>query len=997
VKVAKKPVNEKERLLFLESLEILDSAKEEAFEELVNIASLVAEAPIALISLVDDTRQWFKAKIGLDVCETSRELAFCAHAILENKPLIIEDAREDSRFSDNPLVVGEPHVIFYAGFPLYTSNGFCVGTLCVIDNKPKKLSEYQIKILTELSKQVVHQLETRVTLTQLNKYSSMMEEIHFLNNETQGNPYDHFCAYLKKGLSILGLEYGIISRVKDGQYKVIDVVGPDESIVKGFEAPLGDTYCAEVISKEKTVVFDNVGEHPVMCSHPVYVNMKLESFIGTPIIVGGEVFGTLNYSSRVIKKNRFSDVEVKFVEILSQTISKKLEMWKAQEQKNNAFHKLEDSLYKFQTLTELAPVGIFLTDRMGKAEYVNQCWLDIAGMRIKDALGEGWVNAIHPDDREKVFESWSRSAEGGKNFDEVMRFQNTFTGKIIHLRTMATPLKNKKKEVYGYLGVNLNVTNQIESEKSLVEATRQAQKASEAKTLFLANMSHEIRTPLNSIIGLSDLLSESDLGADNNRYINTLHSSSEVLLNLVNDILDLSKIEAGEFTLEYIEFSIEEVLERLMDIFAWAIQEKRLSLDYQIDKSLDSHFLGDPNRVNQILINLIGNAIKFTSEGNITITVSQNGSKTYPGDIVIGVEDTGIGIPIENQKIIFNKFDQGDEVTARKFGGTGLGLAITKKLAQLMGGTAWVESSEGSGSFFYVSLQLTPSVNEKKSADDVPDPLKGAKVIIIDDNLINLEILEKRLVSWGAEVKAFESPEEARSSIDQADFDLLLTDYFFSQSNGIELIESLLKENKLDNKKYFLLTSTDNSDVLKKFKELGGETLVKPYRKQVLLEKIKHALEESSVEPTPTTDRNLSNDNFDFFNDKELQVLLVDDSPNNRNLIKAYFKKFNITVEEACDGKEAFDKFQVNRYDIVIMDMQMPVMDGYEATQAIRTWEESNNSVRTPVVALTAFALREEQRKSFNVGCDEHLVKPVKKAMVLNTVISLLENKNKNS
>ncbi|MBJ01033.1 MAG: hypothetical protein CME67_07355 [Halobacteriovoraceae bacterium] len=385
------------------------------------------------------------------------------------------------------------------------------------------------------------------------------------------------------------------------------------------------------------------------------------------------------------------------------------------------------------------------------------------------------------------------------------------------------------------------------------KAQLDAQKHSQIKGEFLANMSHEIRTPLNSIVGLSDLLQESKLDHEQKQHVSVLKNSSEILLNLVNDILDFSKIEAGELVLDEAEVDFHSLFEKIYDIFSWQAKQKGVKLQSNIDEDITATYIGDQSRISQVLINLVGNALKFTSEGEVKFSLIPNQGTKLKGSLLLVVEDTGIGIPEDQQKHIFNKFSQVEDKANRSFGGTGLGLSITSELIRLMGSEIIVESVLGQGSKFYAGLNL----------------------------------------------------EEATSSV----------------------------------KKSKLVSKVDDT----KLKE------------------------------------------------SELKVLIVDDAINNRSLVKAYLKKFPFEITEAVDGVEALDKMKEKAFDVVFMDMQMPRMDGYTATEEFRKWESQNRDSCTNIIALTACALKEEKDKSLVSGCDDYLTKPLKKETLINSLNALVD------
>jgi signal transduction histidine kinase/DNA-binding response OmpR family regulator len=538
---------------------------------------------------------------------------------------------------------------------------------------------------------------------------------------------------------------------------------------------------------------------------------------------------------------------------------------------------------------------------------------------------------------------------------------------------------------------NLMIEEQVESQtKALAEARDQALEASRVKSEFLASMSHEIRTPLNAIIGMAELLSETKLGRDQTRYVEVFRKSGEALLSLVNDILDLSKIEADQLELEKIPFNIRQVIDETVEIYAIKTDAKGLELVSYVDHQVPTIMLGDPMRLRQIVLNLIGNAIKFTDDGEIVVRVYADTDRDDKGRLQFSVSDTGIGIPKEKLETIFKSFTQVDSSTTRRYGGTGLGLTISQRLVQLMGGRIWAESEQGIGSTFVFTVRLEEAEAQQQELLRVPNiDLGGKRVLVVDDNATNRMIIGEILTRQSAEVVQASGGRPALDAYEAAEasgetFDFLLLDCKMSEMDGFELAEHL-KEQGGAAETIMMLTSSDLASHLHRARELGlGAYLVKPIKTDELLKGMSQALTQradaASVEAQVVAGE--SDDG-----QRSLRILLVEDNIDNRMLVKAYLKKTSHVVEEAENGAEAVKMYKEGKYDLVFMDVQMPVMDGYEATRMLRAWESQQGWDKIPIIALTAHAIKEDVEKSIRAGCTAHLTKPIKKAVLLDAIV----------
>jgi PAS domain S-box-containing protein len=952
------PPNEAQRLEALRALGLLDTPDEERFDRITRLARRLFDVPIALVTLVDGQRQWFKSRQGLGVCETARDISFCGHAILRPGPMVIPDAARDERFADNPLVTGEPGIRFYAGQPIAAPDGSLVGVLCVGDHRPRDLGAEEMRLLGDLAGLV----EDQLSLIDTSKLQREVEERQRIEEDLrrQRELLDNF---------IDTVPASIYFKDREGRFLRIS---------KSLAASIGLRECAEAVGKTDFDLFTTEhacdawrDEQSVMQTgqpivgkeeHETWADGRETWVLTTKMPLrdqGGRIVGTFGISIDITRLKQ-------------------------------AEKDLENSEALYHSLVESLPLNVFRKDLAGRFTFGNTMFCEDLGKPLDQVIGKTDLDFYPSEQAEKFRRDDQRVVQSRGVLEDVEQHLKP-DGGMLYVQVLKSPVFDSGGEVVGTQGMFWDVTARKLGEQALQQSREAAVQANRAKSEFLAMMSHEIRTPMNGILGMTELVLDTPLTPEQREHLVIVKGCADGLLTILNDILDFSKIEAGKLDLEAVGFSLRDSLGDALTALALRAEQKGLELACPVAADVPDRLVGDPVRLRQIVVNLVGNAIKFTERGEVVVSVSLAACGLAAIELHFAVRDTGIGIPADKQGLLFQAFSQTDSSTTRRYGGTGLGLAISARLVALMGGRIWLESEAGRGSTFHFTARF--AVQEGPVAEPVAAEetvLRRLRVLAVDDNPTNRRLLEEVLGKWQMAPTVVDSGPAALAALeknrqDGEPYALVLIDACMPEMDGFTLAERIQQDAGAGAPPVVMLTSSGlaapaGSGRSPQF----AARLTKPIREAELKKALLLALGRRPVPAVPSRQEAPARRG----ERAGLRILLAEDNPVNQKLALRLLEKAGHAVVVVVTGREALAAVEREPFDLVLMDVQMPEMDGLEATAALRRREGAAR--RLPIIAMTACALKEDRERCLAAGMDAYVAKPIHRDELFRAIDTLL-------
>ena len=683
-------------------------------------------------------------------------------------------------------------------------------------------------------------------------------------------------------------------------------------------------------------------------------------YAGVPLVSPeGAVLGVLSVLDR--KPRALSHAQRKVLRLLARQVMTHFD-------KHRQATALRLSEERFASAFEHAPNGVALVSLSGRFLKVNRALCEIVGYEAEELARLTFQDLTHSEDLDADLSHVHDLIEGRATSYHMEKRYHHKDGHIVWVNLHVSLARNRENKPLHFISQIQDITEAREAMARQLELTEKARAAERAKSDFLATMSHEIRTPLNGVIGMANILADTELNDMQRECVETINTSGESLLAVINDILDYSKIEAGRLEMEHRPFNLHQCVEEAVDLFASQVRAKKLEATYLVAPEIPRRLVGDSLRLRQILVNLIGNAIKFTAKGDIDVRVELTKQDEKGYHLLFSVKDSGIGIPADKIDKLFHAFQQVDTSTSRKFGGSGLGLAICRRLTCMMHGNIWAESKAGGGSTFFFSVVLEPAPLESTQTSSLEGkPLHGRSVLLVDDHDKNRQVLQQRLTHWGLDVTACASASEALCLLGQRRFTAGIIDLQMPGMDGVELAHAIPAGHEVP---LILLSPTgtflDGDDA-----KLFQAQIFKPVKHSSLYNNL---LKVTGVERGPAARKCEKKMDHALGARQPLRILLAEDNAVNQKVGLLMLSRFGYTAAAAANGRLALQALEQKTYDVVLMDIQMPEMDGIEATQAIH---KIYGDRRPIIVALTAEALEGDAERFLGLGFDYYLSKPM--------------------
>ncbi len=1058
MKTPELPDNEEERLAALRSCFVLDTPAEPTFDALTALAQRLLRMPIALLSLVDGERQWFKSRQGLGSTETPRAISFCGHAVASGQLLIIEDASSDERFADNPLVTGGLQIRFYAGAPLVTRDGYALGTLCVIDYVPRVLSAEQQEILTGLAAQAAAHLDGRRETAQLERRLLAAQQaqqaffeiaVDLLCIANQKLVPEHLNAAWEKltgrtaeelretslsdwihpedrpaslaALSQLGQGVASVSfrnrfRHRSGHY--VSLAWTITSHQGMFYAVAHDLTALEheraALTRSEArlrAIFDAVAEGIVISDElgvieQVNPTMERMSGYSAEELLGQTLtkLTSQRFSERLQGRRESSQaagvraplaaepetwgirkdgtkypILVSRSEFIDRGARKFLGVIRDVTEPKRAEQALVDSETRLRTIIDTAAEAIIIADGAGVIEEVNSSTTRLFGYATEELIGRNLKALMSAGDAEAHDGFLATYARTGR--PRIIGSGREVIGQRKDGSQFVAGLAVREFVVAGrthYAGILRDLTEQKRAQAEILAAKNAAEDASSAKTQFLANMSHEIRTPLNSVLGYATLLLDTPLGTAQQEYVQAIGTAANSLLGQLNAILDLAKIEANKLQLELGPTDLRLAMEDAVEIVAEQARRKNLALTCILSPDCPMHIYSDPGRLRQVLINLVHNAVKFTERGEIVLRAqpltSDGGSR-----VLISVRDTGPGFSVETQAKLFQPFSQADASIARRHGGTGLGLSISRRLVEALGGSIGVDSDPGIGTTFWFALPLRAVPPPAMAEPALPDTLLGMPVLVVDEHEASREQLAGILTRLGLRPLLADSAAAAREVLaaePRFPPGLAMCSSTVPDALPEELVSAIRQLLPSDSLPIIRL---QNLGAGQEAKPLPTPTFSSQLAKPLRAHRVARVLHELFAPSTAYGRPSQASSPIKIAPPRAdlpaPRILVAEDNPANQRLAKLILQRLGCRVDVVADGQEAVAAASLFTFDAILMDLQMPEMNGLEATQAIRKLPPPTCHI--PIVALTANAFSTERERLISGGMDDYLTKPL--------------------